>query len=137
MRLQLALVCDHAEQTPHGKLDLRGVFNDLAAPGFPAKHDMVLVLAVEWARSDEGTYAFQVDLVDSSDRTTMTIRGHSNVDRREPGRSPARTCVILPLTDVIFPQPGRYTFRISVKGRTHEGPSLYLVEAESMGDASN
>ena len=44
MRLQLALVCDHAEQTDDGKLDIRGVFNDLAAPGFPAKHDMVLVL---------------------------------------------------------------------------------------------
>ncbi len=135
MRLQLALVCDHAEQTPNGKLDLRGVFNDLAAPGFPAKHDMVLVLAVEWDRSDEGRYEFQVELVGPSGRTTMTISGHSDVDRRDAGSPPARTRIILPLQDVIFPEPGQYTFRIQVKGRIHEGPSLFLVEAEPMGDA--
>ena len=62
MRLQLALVCDHAEQTADGKLDIRGVFNDLAAPGFPAKHDMVLVIAVEWNRNDIGHYDFDVDM---------------------------------------------------------------------------
>ena len=50
MRVQLALVCDHAEETPDGKLDIRGVFHDLAAPGLPARHDMVPALAVGWPR---------------------------------------------------------------------------------------
>jgi hypothetical protein len=135
MQLQLALVCDHVEETPEGKLDLKGVFNDLAAPGFPAKHDMFLVLAVEWARSDQGRYDFQVDLMDPSDRSTMTIRGHSDVDRREPERPPARTRIIMPLHDVVFPEAGRYQFQIQVKGRTLQGPSLFLVEAEPMGNA--
>ena len=135
MQLQLALVCDHADQTPEGKLDLKGVFNDLAAPGFPAKHDMFLVLVVEWDRSDQGRYEFQVDLLDPSTKSSMTIRGHSDVDRRDPGRPPARTRIIMPLRDVIFPEAGQYRFRIQVKGRTHEGPSLFLVEAEPVGDA--
>ena len=135
MQLQLALVCDHVEETPEGKLDLKGVFNDLAAPGFPAKHDMFLLLAVEWGRADQGRYEFQVDLLDPASESTMTIRGHSDVDLREPEQPPARTRIIMPLRDVVFPVAGQYRFQIQVKGRTHRGPSLFLVEAEPSGDA--
>ena len=133
MQLQLALVCDHAEQTPEGKLDLKGVFHDLAAPGFPAKHDLFLVLVVEWGRSDQGRYEFQVDLRDPSNRSTMTIRGHSDVDRKDPERPPARTHIIMPLRDVIFPEAGPYRFQIQVKGRPYAGPTLFLVETDPVG----
>ncbi len=136
MQLQLALVCDEVEETPEGKLNLKGVFNDLAAPGFPAKHDMFLVLAVEWGRTDQGKYDFQVDLLDPSGRPAMTIQGHSDVDHREPERPPARTRIITPLKDVIFPSAGQYQFQVQVKGRTHLGPSIFLVEAEPAGDAA-
>ena len=47
MFLQLAAVCDKARQVEHGKLNISGIFNDLSAPGFPAKHDMVLVLVMQ------------------------------------------------------------------------------------------
>ena len=130
MRLQLALVCDDAEETTDGKLDLRGVFSDLAAPGFPAKHDMVLVLAVEWSRDDLGHYDFEVDLTGPSGQSTMTIQGHSDVDRRELNRPPARTRIVMPLREVIFPEPGAYSFRIRIKGKDYEGPSLFLMELE-------
>ena len=130
MQLQLALVCDHAEQTSDGKLDTKGIFNDLAAPGFPAKHDMFLVLIMEWSRDDQGKYEFQIDLIDPSMRSTMTIRGHSDVDRRDLESPPARTQIIMPLQDIIFPTAGQYKFDIQVKGRTYEGPSLFLMEAE-------
>ena len=105
MQLQLALICDHAEQTADGKLDVRGVFNDLAAPGFPAKHDMVLVMNVEWSRDDIGHYDFDVNLTGPSGQSTMTIQGHSEVDRREPDRPPARTQIVMPLREVVFPEP--------------------------------
>lgn len=134
MQVQLALVCDHAEETPEGKLDIQGVFNDLAAPGFPARHDMVLVMVVEWARDDVGQFSFQVDLLGPSGEPTMTIKGHSDVDRREPDRPPARTRIVMPLQDVIFPEPGPYRFRIGVKGRSFDGPSLYLIRVEALED---
>ena len=130
MRLQLALVCDHAEETADGKLDLRGVFSDLAAPGFPAKHDMVLVLAVEWSRDDLGHYDFEVDLTGPSGKPSMSIQGHSDVDRRPADRPPARTRIVMPLHEVIFPEPGVYRFRIKIKGQDYEGPSLFLMELE-------
>ena len=53
MELILALMCDDASTTSDGKLDVHGVFNDLFAPGFPARRDkMVLVAGIEWDRED-------------------------------------------------------------------------------------
>ena len=131
MHLQLALLCDEAQATPEGKIDVRGVFHDLYSPGFPAKQEtMVLVLVVEWERSDQGRYDFRVDLTDSTGKQSLTINGHTDVDRRAPDRPPARTQLIMPLEGVVFPRPGRYRFRISIKGRKMEGPSLFLMETQ-------
>ena len=137
MQLLLALVCDDARLNPEGKLDVHGVFNDLYAPGFPARQDhMVLALVVEWDREDEGRHRFRVDLADPSGKPTLTVEGYTDVDRRPDDRPPPRTRLLMPLEEVVFPQPGEYTFRIRVKGRELCGPSLYLVEADEAPPAS-
>jgi hypothetical protein len=129
VKLLLALLCDHASMTPEGKLDLHGVFNDLFAPGFPARQDrVVLVTVVEWAREDEGRFAFRVDLIAPDGKPSLTVNGHTDVDRRPADRPPARTQLIMPLETVIFPVPGAYRFRIRVKGQEIEGPPLYLTQ---------
>ncbi|MDH5589164.1 MAG: hypothetical protein OEZ65_07005 [Gemmatimonadota bacterium] len=132
MQLLMAVVCDDAQLNPEGKLDVRGVFNDLYAPGFPAKQDhMVLVLVVEWDRDDEGRHQFRVDLEDDAGKPTLSVEGYSDVDRRPANRPPPRTRLVMPLEDVVFPQAGGYTFQVKIKGRTLRGPSLYLVESET------
>lgn len=131
MKLLLALVCDDARPDHDGKLDIHGVFNDLYAPGFPAKQDrMVLVLVVEWDRSDQGRYRFKVELRDPDGRPSLTVEGHTDVDPRPDDRPPARTRLVLPLEEVVFPKPGPYRFDIRVKGVELEGPSLYLVRTD-------
>lgn len=131
MELLLGLVCDHAQTTPEGKLDVHGIFNDLYAPGFPAKQDrMVLVLAVEWDREDEGRFQFRVDLNGPPDKPSLTVDGHTDVDPRPPDRPPARTRLVMPLEEVVFPEPGRYRFHVRMKGQTFPGPSLHVIERD-------
>lgn len=131
MHVQLSLVCDEAHMRPDGKMDLEGVFNDLMAPAFPAKQErMVLVTTIEWDRDDEGRHKFKVDLVGPDGRPSLTVDGHTDVDRRPANRPPPRTRLILPLEDVIFPHAGRYEFRIRVKGKKLRGPSLFVMEGE-------
>lgn len=135
MDLLLALVCDDARPDDQGKLDIHGVFNDLYAPGFPAKQDrMVLVMVVEWDRADQGRYRFKVDLVGPGGKPTLTVDGHTDVDERPDDRPPARTRLVMPLEEVVFPTPGAYRFVIRVKGRELEGPALYLVRSEPAGE---
>lgn len=135
MDLLLALVCDDARPDDQGKLDIHGVFNDLYAPGFPAKQDqMVLVMVVEWDRADQGRYRFKVDLVGPGGKPTLTVDGHTDVDGRPEDRPPARTRLVMPLEEVVFPEPGGYRFVIRVKGRELKGPTLYLVRSEPAGE---
>lgn len=137
MHLQLSLVCDDARMRADGKMDVQGVFNDLAAPGFPAKQErMVLVTTIEWSRDDEGRHKFKVDLVGPDGRPSLTVDGHTDVDRRPADRPPPRTRLILPLENVIFPRPGRYDFQLRVKGKKLRGPSLFVMEGEAGGESA-
>ncbi len=130
MLLQHAFLCDHAAMSPEGKLDVHGAFNDLYAPGFPAKQDhMVLVLQIEWAHADHGRYQFRVDLVDPGGKPVLSVDGHTDVDARPVDRPPPRTRLIMPLEEVVFPVPGRYRIEVRLKGRTFDGPSLHLVSS--------
>lgn len=134
MRLAVAVVADHADSTPEGKLDVHGIFHDLFAPGFPAEQArLVLVLVVEWRHEDQGRYAFDIDLKDPQGRVALTVNGHTDVDRRPAERPPARTRLVLPMDGVVFPVPGRYQFEIRIKGRTWDGPVLHLIEDPSAG----
>ncbi len=131
MHVQLTLVCDDARMRPDGKMDVHGVFNDLSAPGFPARQArMVLVTTIEWGREDEGRIQFRVDLITPNGRPSLSVDGHTDVEKWTSRRTPPpRTRLILPLEDVVFPEPGRYQFQIRIKGKKLRGPSLFLMEA--------
>jgi hypothetical protein len=132
MHIQLALVCDDARMRPDGKMDVEGVFNDLAAPGFPAKQErMVLVTTIEWDRGEEGRNKFKVDLVGPDGRPSLTLDGETEVDRRPADRPPPRTRLIMPLENVVFPRAGKYTFEVRVKGKKLRGPSIFVMEVET------
>ena len=131
MHLRFSTVCADAQSLPDGTMDIHGVFHDLAAPGFPAMQDrLVLVLVLEWDREDHGRYLFRVDLEDEDGKPSLTVEGETEVHRPAPDQPPARSPLIMPVQDVIFPRPGQYTFRVKVKGAILEGPGIYLREVE-------
>jgi hypothetical protein len=132
VELILALVCDRAVANKEGKLDVFGVFNDLFAPGFPARQErMVFVATLEWDRADEGRFGFKVDLVDPTGRPVLTLDGHTDVDKRRPDQAPARTRLIMPLKDIVFVTPGPHRFMVRLKGKELRGPTLNIMVAES------
>lgn len=131
MHILLMAFCEQAQLRPDGKLDVHGAFNDLAAPGFPAKQDeMVLVVVVEWGQEDSGRYRFRVELVGASEKPSMTIEGETEVKAHAPGDRPARTYLIMPVQDVVFPAPGPYRLVVKIKGQTVPGPVLHLWELD-------
>ena len=122
------LFCADAGAGPDGKLSIRGVFNELHASDFPARQDkMVLVGIVEWQRDLEGRIPFVVDLNDPDGTAIFSIEGYTDVDARPPPRPPAKTELILPLENVMFPAPGHYRVRIDFAGTELAGPSMHLI----------
>ena len=130
MQLRFAAICEDARPTHDGKVDVHGIYHDLAAPGFPARQDLlVLVLVLEWDREDHGRYRFKADLEDEDGTVSVTVEGETEVHRPKPDFPPARSQLIMPLENIVFPRAGQYQFRLKVKGQTLDGPSLYLMEA--------
>ena len=134
MELRFSTICDAARSTPDGKLDIQGVYHDLAAPGFPARQDrIVLVIVIEWEREDHGRYLFKADLEDQEGNVSITVEGETEVHLPGPNHPPARSQLIMPLENIVFPKSGQYAFVIRVKGQTLQGPSLYLMETDEEG----
>lgn len=131
MYLRFSAICDHAGTTPTGRIDLHGVYHDLAAPGFPAKQErLVLVLVLEWDREDHGRYLFKADLEDDEGNVSLTVEGETEVHQAAPDQPPARSQLIMPIEEIVFPRAGQYTFRVRVKGQELEGPGLFLLEID-------
>jgi hypothetical protein len=124
------LFCADAGAGPDGKLSIHGIFNELNAPDFPALQDrMVLVGIVEWQRDLEGRIPFAVDLNGPDGVSIFSVEGHTDVEARPESRAPAKTQLILPLKNVMFPVPGHYRVRININGTELSGPSMHLLRS--------
>ncbi len=124
------LFCENAGVGPDGKLSIHGIFNELNAPDFPALQDrMVLVGIVEWQRDLEGRIPFAVDLNDPDGVSIFSVEGHTDVEARPESKAPAKTQLILPLKNVMFPVPGHYRVRININGTELSGPSMHLLRS--------
>jgi len=126
----LFLFCTDAGTGPDGKLSIHGIFNELQAPAFPARQDLlVLVGIVEWQRDVHGRIPFTVDLVDPEGLAIFSIEGHTDVEVRPQSKAPAKTQLILPLKNVMFPAPGHYRVRININATELAGPSMHLIRS--------
>lgn len=124
------LFCTHAGTGPDGKLSIHGIISELRAPDFPARQDrIVLVGIVEWQRDLDGSIPFSVNLNDPDGIAIFSVEGHTRVEARSPSRAPAKTHLILPLENVMFPVPGRYRVQIDINGIEMAGPSLHLMRS--------
>ncbi len=134
MELLLACACDDASVRPDGKIDIRGVFNELYAPGFPAVQDrMTVVFVVEWGPDETGRIPLRADLVDDADNPVLTIQGHTEVEARGEDRARPQTRLIMPIQDVVFPAQGRYHFDLKAGKETRRAFSLFVGKHEEAG----
>ncbi len=129
MRLTLVF-CERADTRSDGKLDTCGIFNELYAPGFPARQDyLVLAGLIEWDRDAVGRREFRIEITDPGGQSIFTIDGHTDVDARDHTRPPPRTHLVFPLNNLVFPEPGTYRTRVRLDDNTMDGPDLYLMSS--------
>ena len=127
-----AFFCDDAVDND-GKLHIHGIYNELLAEGFPARQERLLLCGViEWRSGDAGRQEFSVELLDPDGVAVYTVEGHTDVRDTATGRPPARTHLILPLQNVVFPAAGRYRTRVRIGGTELSGPDLYLNDTRTL-----
>lgn len=127
MNLVLAIACDAATVSPQGKLDVSGIYNELSAPDFPAAQDrMTVVFVLEWSAREAGEQPIRADLIGPDGSMVVTVQGHTDVELGPDNEIPPQTRMILPFDHVVFPQPGRYFFRLQAGEETLETLPLYV-----------
>lgn len=120
--------CTDATSDAEERLNITGVYNELYAPGFPARQDrLVLAGIVIWDSGELGRIAFHIELVSPSGKTVFTMEGHTEVSARSDSDAPPKTQFILPMEKVMFDEPGRYRAAIRINDEDVNGPSLYVL----------
>lgn len=135
MNLIHTLACEDARARPDGRLDIRGAFNELRAPGFPAAQDrMTVVFVMEWDAGERGSHEFTADLVDDDGKKVLTIEGATDVEPHAgspaQGHAPPQTRLIMTLERVVFPHAGRYRFLLRIAGEERETFAVYVSEGD-------
>lgn len=121
MKLLLFLAADYANVTGDGKLNVMGVFREINALNFPARHPsmhLVVKLGAELGEYGE-TRNLIVKLLDVDGNEIMSLSGPANIPKGEGGRRP-EVNAILELKDIVFPKPGPYQFIVLVD-KDHKG----------------
>lgn len=127
MKVTTAALCEHAREREDGRIDLIGVFHQLHAPGFPAMQDhMTAVFVIEWAPDEVGEQPLRADLIGPQRRRILTIEGQTEVVTATTG-APPQTRLILPLDQVVFPEPGDYVFELLAAGDVVSLNPLHLL----------
>lgn len=115
MQLRYAVLCDYANVTSEGKLNLCGIFDRLFSHEFPAIHrELYLVTSLETDPEDEETErSVTIQLIDADGLNLAELNGHMNFGRgKQVINQLHRFC------DLRFAIPGSYQFVIRFDDRT-------------------
>jgi hypothetical protein len=128
VKVPLALVCDAANVSREGKLNILGVFSALRARQFPCVHPtLTLVVGLEATYTERGEHAIDIRLVDADGGELLKLDGQVNIQSERPGR-PIFTQAILQLNNIAFPHAGTYTVDILVDRRHERSVPLEVHE---------
>jgi hypothetical protein len=132
MKPLLFVAADYANITRDGKLNIMGIFHEVHASNFPARHSSMNLIATLGAEFGEWgqTRDFTIKLLDEDGNQVMDFSGQIEIPKGERGRKP-EVNIILGLNDVVFPKPGAYQFVILVD-KDHKGElTLYVNQIEA------
>jgi len=131
MRLALILAADYANRTGDGKLNVMGIFRDINAHSFPARHSsmhLVIILGAELGENNESR-TLNVKLRDPDGVEIISISGPIVFPDSPSGRL-SEVYAILELKDITFPKPGPYQFIVLVDKDYKGDLPIYLHKLE-------
>ena len=115
----VAVIAEHAEVRPDGKLDVNGVYNCRYATSLPAKFDVTLALRFDIEPLDYGVHQhIAVHIMDEDSAEMVNVRA-TPISFESPAMPglPLAYDLILPL-NVGFPREGTWTFDVRVNDRS-------------------
>jgi hypothetical protein len=138
VKIPMALIADEANISQEGKLNVLGVFDRIAAPGFPIVHPrMVFVFRLEAEYGDGGkALPVRVRLIDEDGGVLFEAGGEIVAPEVPPGEF-ASAHQLFSLVGVRFERAGTYKFVVDLGGLPpHETP-VSIVQGAWTPDGSS
>ena len=128
MDVTLAVLCDAANVSREGKLNLLGIFNSIHAARFPAAHPhLALVLRVEAGVGEEGTYPLELKFVDEDGAVLFDVGGQIALQGARPGR-PMTAHTIVDINNLQLPRAATYAFDVFLDHKHHRSITVHAFE---------
>jgi hypothetical protein len=135
MQVNLAVLCDAANVSSEGKLNILGEFDSIQAASFPLVYPtMVLVVRLEAHPTEIGEHRLKLQLIDADGADVVPpLEGEFETGAAPFPGVPVRTApIILQMHGVRFEAPGHYSFELLVDG--HHLRSLPLHSLAGLPD---
>jgi hypothetical protein len=129
MDVSLLLLADYANVEQGGKINVMGIFDRINAPQFPVRHPLMVLVARLTAELGETGRERQVTikLVDEDGGDVALVLDQTiSVQRGNEGQPPEFR-FILELRDVVFPQPGTYSFVVLIDQEPRKDLPLWVM----------
>jgi len=111
---RIFVAADYANVAEGGKLNVLGVFGVIYAKGVPYQHpQMWLVAHVEFDALEAGDKQVEITLEDADGKLLRSLSGVMNVPAA-PESQPLIVNQMVRLNGVVFPDFGRYEFKIRI-----------------------
>lgn len=131
MQIALALLADYANISREGKLNILGIFEQIAAHSLPASHpqmQLVMTLEADGAEADRD-HKIEIQLIDADGKKLFTFGGNLKFSPPPPGQK-ARLNHIIQINNTKFNDFGNYDFKILVNDEVRTSIPLALVEVK-------
>lgn len=118
MQVRLALLADAANVSQEGSLNILGIFNELKAANYPARHPAcVLIVSLDLTPSEQAReHTMSIVYMDADGQRLTEIEGRFRSPVSDPPGRIMTVNNILALRMLPLPQPGDYSFSILVNG---------------------
>jgi hypothetical protein len=135
MDVNLAVVADYANVSQDGKLNIMGIFQEVAPPflPFPLPQMYLVVSFVAGPAEFNSVKNIRVALLDSDGKELLAFEGQVQVPK--PPKSGRRAFInqVVGLNGVKFERPGDYEFSILIGGETRGTVPLHVNEPTTGG----
>lgn len=130
VEVKLAVACDTVSQSPDGKIDIHGVFTEVAGLSLPYVVPQVhLAIFCDANVAEVGTRTFMEARFQEEDGDVVLSAPHVHVVPPSP-RPGTRSSfnIVFPFVNILFDKPGHYEFVVLVGGETKATAPIYANE---------
>jgi hypothetical protein len=130
MRIDLAVVCDHAALTLESKPVIVGIFDRLTVSSLPWAHPhMVLVFRAKSEPGDDAQHNLEIHLIDPDGADVIPV-ATGEFTAADPSMS-GSAWTLFELNGVPFAKAGEYRFDLLVDGKHQRSAELSIEYAPS------